>query len=127
MAGRYKTAEELSVEIGGIKPCTIRSLRLQGMPAVRIGRSWLYNTEKALAWIAAREESTCLAQTEAHASNRSLTDRTSTSSGTLAAPSGSVAQARQTAERLKQGLRRSSTNENSHSGQLVHLTRRATG
>ena len=40
MAGRYQTAEQLAETIGGITARTVRTLRAQGMPAVKLGKVW---------------------------------------------------------------------------------------
>ncbi len=126
MAGRYQTAEELAATIGGISPRTVRTMRMQGLPAVKLGKAWLYDPEKALAWIAAREEAKCHVPTLAPGSNKSTAAQASTSSGMKAAGSAAAALARQSVERLKRSSRPSSGNGSSQSGQLVPLTRQAT-
>jgi hypothetical protein len=126
MTGRYQTAAQLAQTIGGIKMCTIRSLRLQGMPAVKLGRSYLFDPEKCLAWIAEREEAACRAPIPAHGSSGSTGGPTFISCGSKGGASGVAALARQTAERLKHISPHSSANGNCHSAQLVPLTRRAT-
>ena len=69
MAVRYQTAEQLAETIGGISARTVRSLRFQGLPAVKLGKAFLYDPEKALAWVAAREEAQCPVPTAAPGSN----------------------------------------------------------
>jgi phage terminase Nu1 subunit (DNA packaging protein) len=97
---RYVTAEELALEVGGIKARTVRSLHERGIPKVKLGKAWLYPLEKALAWIEAQEQS-CPDQTSGRGSSTSMAALQSTSSGMKADVSGPAALARQTAERLK--------------------------
>jgi len=126
VSSRFVTASQLAEEVGGITTATVRTLRAKGLPYWKPGKAYLYPLEKALAWIAAQEESKCPAPTWARGSSTSTAGPTSISSGTKPAGSDAVALARQTAERLKQNSRRSSVSANSRRGQLVQLTPRNT-
>jgi phage terminase Nu1 subunit (DNA packaging protein) len=123
--GQYQTAEQLADTIGGITPRTVRTLRAQGLPAVKLGKAWLFDPEKALAWIAAREEAQCPVQTEVRTSSSSVPAASSTSSGAKPAASASVALARQTAERLKRRSRSSSgtgTGKSDQPGRVIQAS-----
>jgi hypothetical protein len=126
MSGRYQTAAQLVETIGGINVRTVRTMRAQGLPAVKLGKAYLYDPEKALAWIAAREEALCPVQTSVRASSPSPAALPSTSSGMKPGKSGAAALARQTVERLKGASRGSSANASSQSAPPVQLIRRAT-
>ena len=122
MTAIYVTAKQLAKEVGGITEATVRTMRGRGMPYFKPGKAYLYNREKALAWIAAQEESKCQDQTQGRASSQYPAAKASTSSGSNTGENGAKALALRTAERLK---RSSCSSSRSAKSAVVPLDRRA--
>ena len=104
---RLLTAQQVADDFGLPSAGTLRSMRCQGLPAVKIGKAWLFDADDVSAFIQSRKVTQCPAPILAPGSNPSLGVRLSTSSGLTAGGSGPAALARQTAERLKRGSRNS--------------------
>ena len=96
---RLLTAEQLVSDYGipGIR--SVRTMRQQGLAAVRIGKAYLFRAADVEAFIESRLE--CLAPTVDRACTGFPSEAPTTSCGMSAGPSASVQRARQTADKLK--------------------------
>jgi Helix-turn-helix domain len=112
---RLLTAEQACARFGIPKLRTLRTMRGQGLAAVRLGGAYLYSESDIAAFI---ESKKCRAPTEAPACIGSPNAGPSTYSGTNAGQSDYVLQARQIAARLKAPLQGSS-------GKVIALPARA--
>ena len=108
---RLLTAAQAVEEFNLPSVRTIRTLRSQGLPTVKLGAARLIDYDDMLAFIEAAKESPCPDQTPARASNRSKAARTSTSSGSKAGGKGFAQLALRSAEELRQRLQTSSAND----------------
>lgn len=99
-AKRLLTAEQVCEQFGVPSPRTVRTMRQQGLAAVRLGKSYLFDPQDVEAFIEAKKE--CHAQTPAPASNGSKSASATTSCGMNTAGAAFGQLARQTASKLKQ-------------------------
>lgn len=96
---RLMTAEQLCREFGIPSPRTVRTMRQQGLAAVRLGKAYLFDPADVESFIQARKE--CHAPTPDRNSHGSPSVAHTTSGGMSAAQSASAARARQISEKLK--------------------------
>lgn len=116
------TAQQLVDDFGLPSVRTVRTLRNQGLPAVRLGQAYLFDRDDVVEFIKQRKVVQCPAETEAPISNSSSSAGAIISSGQKAAAPDSAARARRIAEQLKKPSRNSSSTESrgSETGQLIH-------
>lgn len=105
MGSRLLTAEQAVAEFNLPSVRTIRTLRNQGLPTVKLGAARLIDYDDMVNFIERRK---CQEGTPAPASAGSLAGRVSTSSGTRGAANDCGLLARQTSNELKKLSRRSS-------------------
>lgn len=102
LSGRYVTAEELAIKIGGgLKASSMRTLRLRGMPCVKVNNRYIYQPEAVFEWLAKKGDAASHGETAAQSSSGSKTAQTGTSSGTKMEQSIAKAQALKIAEQLR--------------------------
>ena len=106
-----RTEQQIVAAFGLPSPRTVRTMRDKGLPAVKLGKAYLYDPNDVAAYIEQRKVSKCPGQTEARISNSSNTVAASTSTGAKTAQLASDQQALRTAEKLKQLSHRSSQND----------------
>lgn len=100
---RLLTAAQVCEHYGIPNPRTVsRTMRQQGLPGVRIGKTYLFDPADVEAFIAARKEVPCPAPTKAPGCAGSPDGAAITSPGTRKAANASAQQARLTSARLKQ-------------------------
>lgn len=116
MNARLLTAKQVAETFGLPSATTLRSMRQQGLPAVKIGKAWLFEAADVDAFIQSRKVTACPAQISVPGSNMSTDAARSTSSGMKGAESAPAALARQTVERLKLRLPGSSASVSSLNG-----------
>lgn len=104
---RLMTPEEAVAEFNLPSVRTIRTLRNQGLPTVKLGAARLIDYDDMVNFIEAKK---CQDATGARGSSGSRGGKPTTSSGLSVAANDSVLLARQTAERLKRLSPRSSAN-----------------
>jgi hypothetical protein len=80
---------------------TVRTMRQQGLPAIRLGKSYLYDTSDVQAFIAARKVTQCRGRTEDRISSSSNSAEPFTSIGASMEQRASDQQALRTVEKLK--------------------------
>lgn len=97
-----RTDKQLVADFGLPSVRTVRTMRQKGLPAVRLGKAYLYDPQDVSAFIAQRKVSACPAQTEDRISNSSSIAAPSTFTGVRAAERASDRRALQTVEKLKQ-------------------------
>jgi len=114
---RLMTAEQLCEHYGIPSPRTVRTMRQQGLAAVRLGKQYLFDPSDVEAFIKAKK--TCPDRIEARDYTGSQIDKPSISSGMKQEKSAFGQLARQTAAKLKQ---RSSGS----SAQVIAIAGRAT-
>lgn len=118
------TAEEAVAEYRLPSTRTLRTMRQRGLPAVKIGKAYLFDAADLEQHILASKVSTCPARTAAPRSNGSASENAGTSYGTKGGASASVLLARQSAARLKKRLPVSSANDattTNHTGRVIPL------
>ncbi len=98
---RLLTDQQLCDTFGIPSPRTVRTMRQQGLPAVRIGKAFLFDEADVEAFIAAKKETSCRAPTKGHPSNGLPTVESTTSSGSSMARAACVLQAQATSAKLK--------------------------
>lgn len=103
---RLLTANQVCADFGIPTPSTLRTMRANGLPHVRLGKQYLYDPQDVAAFIESAKR--CHDRTQApDCTGRRPEDR-STSSGTSMASNGFERQAQQTAASLKRLSRTSS-------------------
>lgn len=107
---RLLTPEQAVEEFNLPSVRTIRTLRNQGLPTVKLGAARLIDYDDMMNFIESRKASECQGETGVRGSNGSRSARSITSSGMNVAANDSVLLARQTADKLKRSSRRSSVN-----------------
>lgn len=105
---RLLTPDEAVAEFNLPSVRTIRTLRNQGLPTVKLGAARLIDYQDMVNFIEARKANECQGATQATGSGGSIAGRAFTSSGMSGAANDSALLARQTASALKQSSRRSS-------------------
>ncbi len=103
---RLMTAEQVCEEFGVPSPRTVKTMRQQGLVAVRLGRSYLFDADDVATFIQARK--TCPASTEVQLLNGGRSEGSSTSSGSKAELDAGVQRAQAIADMLKKLSRNSS-------------------
>ena len=103
---RLMTAYQVCERFGIPNPATLRTMRANGLPHVRLGKACLYDEKDVATFIESAK--TCHARTPARASTGNQAGDRSTSFGTSTASNGFVQQAQRTAELLKRPSRISS-------------------
>ena len=120
--GRLLTAEQAVEEFNLPSTRTIRTLRNQGLPTVKLGAARLIDYDDMVNFIERRK---CQDETPARASAGSIGAKPSKSFGTRGAANDSGLLARQTANELKQCSRRSSaTSTDQPAGRVLHMKSR---
>ncbi len=117
MASRLMTPEQAVEEFNLPSVRTIRTLRNQGLPTVKLGAARLIDYDDMVNFIERRKQ--CQSETQAIGSAGSTGGRASTSSGMSRAANDCGLLARQTASALKQSSRRSSAPTTSPPGGRV--------
>ena len=112
-----RTDKQLVEEFNLPSTRTVRTMRQQGLPAVRLGKAYLYDPDDVHEFIAKRKVSQCPGRTEVRTSSSSSSGERSTSTGASKAPPGSDQQALQTAEKLKRLSSSSSKDDTAPTGQ----------
>jgi excisionase family DNA binding protein len=105
---RLLTAEQVCEQFGVPSPRTVRTMRQQGLAAVRLGKAYLFDAADVEAFIQAKKE--CPAQIAAPGYTGSPTEARSTSCGMSGEQSASALRARMIADRLKKPSRHTSAN-----------------
>jgi hypothetical protein len=100
-AARLLTAQQVCDLFGVPSERTLRTMRQQGLAAVRLGKAYLYDESDIASFIEAKK---CRAPTEARACTGSRIAKPSTSSGMSEGQSAFGQLARQTAAKLKRPL-----------------------
>ncbi|NJC06550.1 hypothetical protein GGQ97_002343 [Sphingomonas kaistensis] len=101
---------------------TIRTLRSQGLPTVKLGSARLIDYDDMVAFVERMKEQQCHAPTEAPSSSRLASAQSSTSPGSSMVKSGSAQRARQTAEKLKRLSQGSSANDTEPQGRVIRAS-----
>jgi excisionase family DNA binding protein len=83
------TAAQVAEQFGIPSARTVRTMRANGLPFVRLGKASLFDVDDVAAFIAASKESLCPVRTPARASNGSSAGNRSISSGTPKGNNGS--------------------------------------
>ncbi len=95
--------------IGTASARTVRTMRADGLPAVRLGKCYLFDASDVEAFIQSRKETKCRAQTVDRISTTSRAAVAGISSGAKQDAPGNSAQALEIAQRLKGRSAASST------------------
>jgi hypothetical protein len=103
------TAQQVAEQFGFPSARTLRSLRAQGLPAVKIG-TWLFDPADVESFIQARKITQCPDRTAVPTFSSSGSANASTSNGMRAAANDSAARARLIAQGLKRSSPPSSSN-----------------
>lgn len=121
MTSRLLTAAQVADTFGIPSARTVRTMRADGLPAVRLGKCYLFDASDVQAFIESRKETKCRAQTEVRISTTSAPGSAGTSNGARPDAHGSSAQALAIAQRLKTRLPSSSSAEieNSQPGRVI--------
>ncbi|AGH49589.1 hypothetical protein G432_09320 [Sphingomonas sp. MM-1] len=98
---RLMTAEQVASEFGLPSARTVRTMRADGLAAVRLGKAYLFDVDDVQAFIQSRKETKCRDRIEVHISPSSGIGAAGTSNGAKLAAPGSTAQALTIAQRLK--------------------------
>lgn len=109
---RLMTAKQVAEEFGLPSDRTLRTMRANGLPAVRLGKAFLFDMADVAQFIQDAKETTCPDRTKDRASPESRGARASTSAGMSRGASDSNLLARQTADKLKRLSPSSSGNDN---------------
>lgn len=112
-----RTDKQLVEEFNLPSVRTVRTMRQQGLPAVRLGKAYLYDPTDVHEFIAKRKVSQCQDRTEVRTSNSSSTEARSTFIGASTAQPVSDRLALQTVEKLKRLSPRSSTSDGLPTGE----------
>lgn len=119
---KLMTAEQVADEYGLPSTRTIRTMRNKGLPAVRIGKAFLFDQADVDAFIERQKETICHAQTEARLSSGTRSASATTSSGMSMAMNDHALLAQQTSRSLKQ-LSRGSSGTGKPATPKVHAIR----
>jgi hypothetical protein len=111
-----RTDKQLVDEFNLPSTRTVRTMRQQGLPAVRLGKAYLYDPNDVQEFITKRKVSSCPGRTEDHTSNSSENEVVSTSTGARKAQPASDRRALRTVEKLKQLSPRLSKNAEAEGG-----------
>lgn len=114
---RLMTAQEAVATFGLPSTRTLRTMRQRGLPAIRLGKAYLFDAADLERHIEDAKVQTCPVETPDRASSGSTSARRSTSSGTKADANIASRLARQTADRLKALSKTSSASGAGQSGQ----------
>jgi len=116
---RLITADQAASEYNLPSARTLRTMRLKGLPAVRIGKAYLFDASDVERHILNAKVSSCHAPIEGPRSSGSASGNASTSPGSNPASSVAVRLARQTADKLKKRLPTSCASVGGQSGQTA--------
>jgi exonuclease III len=116
---RLLTVEQAVTEFNLPSARTIRTLRKQGLPTVKLGAARLIDYDDMMAFIEAAKETPCQDQTPARGSSRSKGARASTSPGSSKGGSGFAQLALRSAEQLKRRSQNSSANDSEDQGRVI--------
>ena len=98
---RLLTAQQVADTFGIPSARTVRTMRADGLPAVRLGKCYLFEVADVEAFIESRKETKCRARTEDRTSNTLGLGDGGTSSGPSPDARGSTARALAIAQKLK--------------------------
>lgn len=101
MTGRLLTAEQVAETFGIPSARTVRTMRADGLPAVRLGKCYLFDKSDVEAFIQSRKEVKCRAPIEDRISITSKAGGAGISNGAKPDARGSSAQALAIAQKLK--------------------------
>ena len=108
MIAALLTEQQVVEQFGLPKTRTVRTMRQQGLPAVKLGKAYLYDPSDVQKFIAQRKVTQCPGRTEVPISNSSNSAGPSTFTGASTAQHASDQQALRTVEKLKKLSQRSS-------------------
>ncbi|PZO91799.1 MAG: hypothetical protein DI623_01750 [Sphingomonas sanxanigenens] len=120
---RLMTAKQVAEEFGIPSERTVRTMRADGLPAVRFGKAYLFDPDDVRGFIASRKVTTCRARTEVPISTSSATVGAGISNGAKPGAPGSSARALEIAKRLKSPSPTSSVNASEPAGRPGRVIR----
>lgn len=123
MSAPLITAKRVAEDFGLPSARTVRTMRADGLPAVRLGKAYLYDPADVQEFIQSRKETKCRAQTEGHILTTSGAGAAGISSGAKRGARGNSAQALAIAERLKTRSPSSSKSGSGKNTPAVHVIR----
>ena len=123
MASQLLTAEQVADTFGIPSARTVRTMRADGLPAVRLGKCYLFDASDVEAFIQSRKETKCRAPTEDRISITSGAGGAGISSGAKQAAPASSQQALEIAQRLKAPSPDSSRSESGSSNREGRVIR----
>lgn len=104
MTARLLTAEQVAETFGIPSPRTVRTMRADGLPAVRLGKCYLYDPDDVRGFIQSRKETKCRDRTGDHISPMSAIGAAGTFDGAKPGAPASSALALEIAAKLKTPL-----------------------